>query len=235
MEPKDLKNSEVELSGAQVEPETVNDQEVAEAVVETSEVAEVAEVENAVAEVAPEVVAETVEPEAEAVVTEPEAEPIIEEVEPEVIAEPAAQEVVIAETAETVAESVTESSPVEEVIPSIEELIEVTEEDLLTEEDEVEVDNSRAAKLASYANLSEVELINALHTLLENDDFESVKDDIDAIKIYFFRLYRANIEAQKAAFAEAGGNMDEFKAEPDPYELDLRNLLKTISGQEERA
>jgi hypothetical protein len=225
MEPKDLKNSEVELSGAQVEPETINDQEVAEVVAETAEVTVVNEVENAVAEVASEVEAESVEPvaqEAEPAVAEPEAEPITEEVKPEVAAEPVAQEV---ETTET-AEAVVAEAPVAEEIPSIEELIEVTEEDLLDEEEEHEEENSRKAKLADYANQSEVELINALRALLENEDFESVRDDIDAIKIYFFRLYRANIEAQKAAFVEAGGNPDEFKAEPDPYELDLRNLLK---------
>jgi len=96
---------------------------------------------------------------------------------------------------------------------------------LIDEEEHLE-ENPQKAKLADYANLSEVELINALRTLLANEDFESVREDIDAIKIYFFRLYRANIEAQKAAFAEAGGNLEEFKAEPDPYELDLRNLLK---------
>lgn len=225
MEPKDLKNSEVELSGAQVEPETINDQEVAEVVAETAEVTVVNEVENAVAEVASEVEAESVEPvaqEAEPAVTEPEAEPITEEVKPEVAAETVAQEV---ETTET-AEAVVAEAPVAEEIPSIEELIEVTEEDLLDEEEEHEEESSRKAKLADYANQSEVELINALRALLENEDFESVRDDIDAIKIYFFRLYRANIEAQKAAFVEAGGNPDEFKAEPDPYELDLRNLLK---------
>jgi len=258
MEPKDLKNSEVELSGAQVEPETVNDQEVAEASTEKAEVIEVVEVENAVAEVAPEVVVESVVEVTEPVVTEPEAESIIEEVEPEVIAESvesAVQEVVIeeaaepagepvveaaesvapevvAEQAEAVVESVAgvvdsaETKPVEEEIPSIEELIEVTEDDLLIDEDEQLEENSRKAKLANYANLSEVELIGALRTLLENEDFESVRDDIDAIKIYFFRLYRASIEAQKAAFAEAGGNLEEFKAEPDPYESDLRTLLK---------
>ncbi len=249
MEPKDLKNSEIELSGAHVEPETVNDQNVAEAAVESAEVIEVVEVDNAVAEVAPEVVVESIEPVVEVtepVVTEPEAESVIEEVKPEIIAEsiePAIQEVVIAEAEEPVVEPVAEAAasvapevepvvesaeakPVEEEIPSIEELIEVTEDDLLIDEDELPEENSKKAKLANYANLSEVELIGALRTLLENEDFESVRDDIDAIKIYFFRLYRANIEAQKAAFAEAGGNLEEFKAEPDPYESDLRTLLK---------
>jgi hypothetical protein len=243
MEPKDLKNSEVELSGAQVEPETVNDQNITEESVGQVEVIEVDEVENAVEEVAQDVVAEPVESsvqETEDVavpeVTETEAEPVVDEVEEKVVeevvapkvaevetetavdaVEPEAQEVV---TAETVAE------PLAEEIPSIEELIDVSEDDLLIDEEEQLEENPQKAKLADYANLTEVELINALRTLLASEDFESVREDIDAIKIYFFRLYRANIEAQKAAFAEAGGNLEEFKAEPDPYELDLRNLLK---------
>ncbi len=268
MEPKDLKNSEVELSGAQVEPETVNDQNIAEESVGQVEVIEVDEVENAVDEVAEEIVAEPVEPtvqeteevpvpevtetEAEPVVEEVVAEPVVEEVEevvapeaaevepelvvaeaePEVVTEavePEIQEVVIAEVVvEPAMEEVTEAiaEPVTEEIPSIEELIEVSEDDLLIDEEEHLEENPQKAKLADYANLSEVELINALRTLLASEDFESVREDIDAIKIYFFRLYRANIEAQKIAFAEAGGNLEEFKAEPDPNELDLRNLLK---------
>jgi len=205
MEPKDLKNSEVELSGAQAEPETVNDQVVAEEPVSQADAAVVEEVESPVAEAVTEPV-ESVVPE----VTEP--EPVVEEIAPEVVEEPAVPEV--------------ENAVSEETIPSIEELIEVSEEELLAEEEEVEVESSRKAKMADYASLSEVELINALRTLLENDDFESVSADIDAIKINFFRLYRANIEAQKAAFVEAGGKLEEFKATPDPYELDLRNLLK---------
>jgi len=256
MEPKDLKNSEVELSGAPVEPETVNDQNITEESVDQVEVIEVAEVESAVAEVAEEIVTEPVESaiqETEEVavseVTETEAEPVVEEVAAKIVveeveevvapevteveteaaiveAEPEVQEVVIAEAvAEPAVEEVV-AEPVAEEIPSIEELIEVSEDDLLIDEDEHPEEGGPKAKLADYADLSEVELINALRSLLENEDFESVRNDIDAIKIYFFRLYRANIEAQKAAFAEAGGNLEEFKAEPDPYELDLRNLLK---------
>jgi len=247
MEPKDLKNSKEELSGAQVTPETVNDQNIAEESVEQVEVIEVDEVENAVEEVAEESVTEPVESaiqETEKVavpeVTETEAEPVADEVAAEPVVE-TVEEVVAPEVAEVETEAVVEavepevqevviaetvSETVAEEIPSIEELIDVSEDELLIDEEEHLEENPQKAKLADYANLSEVELINALRTLLASEDFESVREDIDAIKIYFFRLYRANIEAQKAAFAEAGGNLEEFKAEPDPYELDLRNLLK---------
>ncbi|MBW8327385.1 MAG: DUF349 domain-containing protein [Prolixibacteraceae bacterium] len=218
MEPKDLKNSKVELSGAPVEPETVNDQIVAEETVEQSEVIEVAEVENAVEEVAEESAPETVESAVQEVV----APEVIEAAEEPVAEE---NEAVVEETAPEVEEAKT-IPVVEDEIPSIEELIEITEEDLELHEDQVLDESSPIIKAADYANLSEVELINELRSLLQNEDFDSIKDDVDAIKINFFRRYRANIEAQKAAFAEAGGNLEEFKAEPDPYELDLRNLLK---------
>ncbi len=207
MEPKDLKNSEVELSGAQAEPETVNDQVVAEEPVAQVEAALVEEVESEVAQA----VAET-EESVLTEVTEPEAEPVVEEVMPEIT-----DEVVVAQEVK--------NEMIEEVIPTIEELIDVSEEELLSD-DELDAESSAKEKMADYATLSELELINKLRELLENDDFESIKSDVDAIKINFFRLYRANIEAQKTAFIEAGGKLEEFKAESDPYELDLRNLLK---------
>ena len=282
MEPKDLKNSIVELSGAQVEPETVNDQIVTEETVEQAEVTVDAEVENAVEEIAELSVVDPVESsvqEADEAVTpeviESKTEPVVEEVEeltvvdavepevqeadeavaPEVIesktellvedveelaivdaVEPEFQEAeetatpeVIESKTEPLVEKVEESA--EKVVPSIEELIEVSTDDLEIHEDDLLEENSPKMKMADYSGLTEIELIDALRLLLQSNDFESVKDDVDAIKINFFRLYRANIEAQKAAFAEAGGDLAEFKAEPDPSELDLRNLLKQYQDQ----
>jgi len=287
MEPKDLKNSVVELSGTPVEPETVNDQDVAEKTVEQSEVIEVIEDEKAVEEVqekstdepvessvqevveevVPEVINVTELTVAEEIVAENEqaieevieksiAEPVessvqevVEKVNPEVIevteqpvaaeivamveqpVEKIAKDVVPDELAapEVVAEPVSElvkTDVVADDIPTIEELIDISDEDLELHDEEILDETSPIVRAADYANLSEIELINELRILLQNDDFESIKDNVDAIKISFFRRYRANIEAQKAAFTEAGGNLEEFKAEADPYELDLRNLLK---------
>ena len=277
MEPKDLKNSVVELSGAPVEPETVNDQVVAEETVEQSDVIEVVEDENAVEKVLeesvtepaessvqevvekviPEVIEVTEQPVADEIVAE--VEETVEEVLEESIAEPvesSVQEVVeevIEVTEQPVADKIVDvvEEPVEKIakevapevvskqmvelvktdvvaddIPTIEELIDISEEDLELHDEEILDETSPIIRAADYANLSEIELINELRILLQNDDFESIKDNVDAIKISFFRRYRANIEAQKTAFTEAGGNLEEFKAEADPYELDLRNLLK---------
>jgi len=288
MEPKDLKNSKVELSGAKVEPETVNDQNVTEESVEQIEVNEVAEVDDTVSEVTVEsvtepvesviqeadeavipetitteeeiAVEEVVETEVEATIPENEevaavelvneteepavedAEVAIDSVDESILAEEeivveTEVEATISESEEVAAESVDESVVESEVEASkgaeIEEPVveePVSDEDLTDIDDETtdehQEDKHSKGKLADYAGMNEVELINALRALLESEDHEGIREEVDAIKIHFFRRYRANIEAQKAAFAEAGGNLEEFKAEPDPYELDLRNLLK---------
>ena len=144
--------------------------------------------------------------------------------------EPEVQEPVV-----TQAEAVAEEPAVNRIVKDMavdsekaehsatEELSEMMDEEF--HEDDLDEESTKV-KLADYASLNEVELLDSLRKLLENDDVEAIKDDVDAIKIYFFRIYRAKIEAQKAAFAEAGGDLAEFKAEPDPAELELRNLLK---------
>lgn len=231
MEPKDLKNSEVELTGAQAEPETTNEQIVAnlaeerngvtepqEAVVETaSEPVETAfeeEVSGLDDSDAKETVEEkAAEPEAEQAPETP--EPVTAEAQGESEA-PVAEEVVNKET----------TGLANEDIPSIEELIGLTDDMDADLHEEDEEEENKKVKLVDYANLNETELLNSLREVLKNEDIEAIKEDVDAIKIYFFRIYRAKIEAQKAAFAEAGGDMAEFNAESDPYELEMRVLLK---------
>jgi hypothetical protein len=246
MEPKDLKNSKVELSDTLVVSETINDQNITEEAVEKPEVIEIAKVDDAVEESAPETVESSIQEAEEAVTPEIyEAaaeladEEVIEETEAvseveiaevkEVATETATKEVILSEISEIVAEPVLEVVIIESIIediPSIEELIDVSEDDLDIHEDDLLEENSPKLKMADYADLDEVGLIGELRILLQNDDFDRIRDDVDAIKINFFRRYRANIEAQKVAFTEAGGDLAEFKAEPDPNELDLRNLLK---------
>ena len=253
MEPKDLKNSNVELSDTIVVSETVNDQNVTDETIEQPEMIEIDEAVNAVEEVP---VIESVELETQEIELEtaPEVNTIESEPADEEVAEVAYDEVdeaVDAVETEPVVEKIATQLKVDEVIsseviesakeldqeevnkeiiageiPTIEQLIDVSEEDLEIHEDDILDENSPKLKMADYADLDEAGLINALRVLMQNTDFDRIRDDVDAIKINFFRRYRANIEAQKVAFTEAGGDIVEFKAEPDPNELDLRNLLK---------
>ncbi|MBC8004198.1 MAG: DUF349 domain-containing protein [Verrucomicrobia bacterium] len=236
MEPKDLKNSDVELTGAQAEPETTNDLTVANLAEEQNEVTEPQEtvtgtvsepVETTIQEEVSGVDDSDAQETVDSTAAEAEVEQPVETQEPVTAEAQSEPETPVAE------EVVNKETPASEHadIPSIEELIGITDDiDADVHEDDVEEENKKI-KLADYANLNETELLNSLRELLKNPDIDAIKDDIDGIKIYFFRIYRAKIEAQKAAFAEAGGDMAEFKAESDPFELELRILLKQYQDQ----
>ena len=76
-----------------------------------------------------------------------------------------------------------------------------------------------------YSKLSEVELINALKDLLENREFMEIYPQVDAIKLNFYKKHKLKIQEQKKKFIAEGGYEEEFKAEPDPYEEDLKALM----------
>ncbi len=84
-----------------------------------------------------------------------------------------------------------------------------------------------------YSTYSEVELINALRALVESVDSKKsgIKDQVDRIKINFYKKHRANLEIEKKKFLEDGGEESEFKPDNAPYEEDLKNLLKDYRQQ----
>ena len=78
----------------------------------------------------------------------------------------------------------------------------------------------------NYAEMTEVELINALRHLMANHAEDDIRDDVEAIKINFYKKHRAVAEEEKAKFLEEGGAEEEFEPSNAPYEDDLRNLLR---------
>jgi hypothetical protein len=77
-----------------------------------------------------------------------------------------------------------------------------------------------------YSKYTQIELVNALRDLLENEEEADIKYDIEAIKSVFYKQRNEIIEEARLAFIEAGGAEDEFVPEDDPYENDIRELLK---------
>ncbi|WP_321373694.1 DUF349 domain-containing protein [uncultured Draconibacterium sp.] len=78
-----------------------------------------------------------------------------------------------------------------------------------------------------YSKHTQVELVNALRDILEEEDVDfEVKDEIEAIKAVFYKNLNESIEEEKKKFIDAGGNEEDFKPEDDPYEKDIKDLLK---------
>ena len=77
-----------------------------------------------------------------------------------------------------------------------------------------------------YATLSQIELVNALRDVLDSNGDHDIKDDVEAIKAAFYKQVKEETEEQKKQFIEDGGDEEEFEAEENPYEQDIKDLLK---------
>lgn len=91
--------------------------------------------------------------------------------------------------------------------------------------DELDESKPKKEEEVDYSKFSEIELINELHSMLEQEDFMTIHQKVDLVKSNFYKKHKANIQAQKKAFIDAGGFEEEFKPEPDPYEKDLKELM----------
>ncbi|WP_163707666.1 DUF349 domain-containing protein [Mangrovibacterium lignilyticum] len=198
MEPKDLKNSNNELNA---KPEKSDD---AVTPVESQEsVSETPAEESAETQTQSEEVVAKAEgkPEEEATMTAPESEEKDSEEQKPAEDEPKVES---GESSET---------------PTVEE--DEEEEDL----DEETANAVIASGKIDYSTFTEVELINALRDLVAAATEEDIKDEVDRVKINFYKKHRANIETEKAAFLADGGKEEDYEPGNAPYEDDLKNLL----------
>lgn len=138
----------------------------------------------------------------------------------------------------TVVESDLDSKTTEEVVAKEAEEVESKSADIENsdnedvDKDEVEAEKQDVAAASKtdesevdFTKLSEIELINALKDLLDNKDFTEVHAKVDAIKICFYKKHKASVQEQKKSFLADGGYEEEFTAEANPYEDDLKNLM----------
>ncbi|MCE4566599.1 DUF349 domain-containing protein [Maribellus sp. CM-23] len=223
MEPKDLKNSE-ELRS----PENEDLKKVQADVV--SDEAEKADAE------------ETVKEQESAEVEEPavnaEAGSVEEKTDQseEIIPEATVEEESVS-VKDEVKEDVPESTPEETKVSSAEseeEPKEETAENLPVAEEKAEEAPSvekpekqeQKKERIDYSTYTQIELVNALRDVLEEKETRDIRSDVEAIKASFYKILKDNEEAALAKFIEEGGAEEEFQAEEDPYEKDIKELLK---------
>lgn len=84
---------------------------------------------------------------------------------------------------------------------------------------------------ADYSQLSKTELIATLESLIDAQDAMSLRDDVEAIKVAFYKKHKADVDAQRKAFIIEGGNSEEFTAESDGMELRLKDLLNSYRSK----
>lgn len=138
----------------------------------------------------------------------------------------------VSEAEEGGEEEVTESESAESIETSdinVQDIgeIEINEEDIQELVDSDELAEEKLTDLdIDYSTYSEVELINELKNLLETKSFFDILNQVESIKINFYKKHKQRQQELKKKFIDEGGFEEEYKPEVDPYEQDLKNLLQ---------
>ena len=93
------------------------------------------------------------------------------------------------------------------------------EEEAATPEEQMATDEQ------SLVGKSKAELVELFAQLLETKPVQSLRADAEAIKIAFYKLRRAEVEAQRKEFLDAGGKEEEFTPSVDGAEVTLKELF----------
>ncbi len=167
--------------------------------------------------------------------TVPETVPVIEEAKEETQEKKVEAE---EEKPEAKSEEKVPVDTVPETVPVIEESKEVPDKkeedkkvtDKSPDTDKAEKEKEAPAKeIVDYTKYTQIELVNALRDVLqegEEGDARDIKADVDAIKAAFYKNMKETAEEAKKQFIEEGGAEEDFKPEEDPYENDIKDLLK---------
>ena len=93
------------------------------------------------------------------------------------------------------------------------------------EEEEAQPESQMATDEQSLVGKSKAELVELFAQLLETKPVQSLRGDAEAIKIAFYKLRRAEVEAERKEFIDAGGNEEEFSPSVDGEEVNLKELF----------
>ncbi len=89
-----------------------------------------------------------------------------------------------------------------------------------------------AGESVNYALMSKQELIALLKEMLDSRPIESIINEVENIKINYYKKHKAEIEKKRKAFVEQGGELEDFQVEDDPFENEIKEQLQKIQGSE---
>ncbi len=132
---------------------------------------------------------------------------------------------------------VTEDKPAEAVTDATEEnsaedVIEGLEENSaeVSEQESVNYDEIELPPV-DYSGFSRKELVETLALIVENRPPAEIIDDVTRIKEFFYKKTKAEFNEKRLNFAKEGGNIEEFRPEPDELENRIRVILETYRNR----
>lgn len=77
-----------------------------------------------------------------------------------------------------------------------------------------------------YSGYTKNELVDTLSLIIENRAPAEIRDDVDRIKVFFYKKLRHESEERKKKFLEEGGKLEEYKVWVDPLDYRVKELLE---------
>ena len=93
-------------------------------------------------------------------------------------------------------------------------------------EADAEAEALQAAASDRFVGKSKQELLELFARMLEEQPVQTLRRDVEALKVAFYKLRRAEVEAARRAFVEAGGKEEEFTPAVDGSEARLKDLIR---------
>ncbi len=94
------------------------------------------------------------------------------------------------------------------------------------EEDAAERAAGEESSEDRFAGKSKEELVGLFARMLEEQPVQSIRRDVEALKIAFYRLRRAEVEAARRRFVEEWGAEEDFTPAVDGVETQLKELFR---------
>ncbi len=126
-----------------------------------------------------------------------------------------------------------DESQTENVNPA--EVVDFAEEDaalaaqqagLSLDDETAEEQAAEDVNLQDLNSLSKEQLVELFATQLENEPIHTLRKSVEAIKIAFYKLHRAEVDAARKAFEAEAGEGAEFVPSVDAVEVRLKDLFK---------
>ncbi len=77
-----------------------------------------------------------------------------------------------------------------------------------------------------YSILSKTQLIKEFEFLLESKHINAIRNEVENLKINFYKRHKFELEKKRKQFYEEGGAVDDFQPEPDELESNFKELYK---------
>lgn len=90
---------------------------------------------------------------------------------------------------------------------------------------EEQTEDRLAVSLEAVAKMNKEELVGYFAELLESRPIQSLRYDVEAVKVAFYKQHRAEVEELRKSFVEQGGAIENFVAPADEYEAKLKEYF----------